>query len=211
VSLDENVPLDERTLALMCRRVVEMDVPEYMTRIILQAQDEPWEYYVDMTRQLWDEVRHAMLGEIYFETRGIDWKQHIAIHPGMALRLHGLDVRDAHLVLYAIEQNLMPGNTGKRLEYEISRNAHDPLAAHIQDYDWADEVLHVHIGRKWLLPKLDMRPDEAVKRGWEIRSSTAPVLDEYEQYGEQKNWWPEFVRIALGRETAMRAFDLARL
>ena len=32
VSLNEAVPLDERTLALMCRRIVEMDVPEYMSR-----------------------------------------------------------------------------------------------------------------------------------------------------------------------------------
>jgi hypothetical protein len=211
VSLDESLPLDERTLALMCRRIVEMDVPEYVSRIIVQAEGEPWEYYVDMTRQLWDEVRHSMLGAIYFERRGIDWKSHIAIHPGMSIRLHSLDAQDAHLVLYAIEQNLMPGNTGKRLEYEISRNADDPLAAHIQDYDWADEVLHVHIGRKWLLPKLQLRSDEAVKKGWEIRSLTAQVLDEYAALGEQKNWWPDLVRLALGRETAMHSFDLARL
>jgi hypothetical protein len=211
VSLDESLPLDERTLALMCRRIVEMDVPEYLSRIIAQSQDEAWEYYVDMTRQLWDEVRHAMLGTVYFEQRGIDWKAHIAIHPGMSIRLHSLDVRSAHMVLFAIEQNLMPGNTGKRLEYEISSNAQDPLAAQIQDYDWADEVLHVHIGRKWLLPKLALRPDEAVKQGWEMRARTAEVLDQYEQRGEQKNWWPNLVRLALGRETAMQTFDLARL
>lgn len=60
VSLDESIPLDERMLALMCRRVVEMDVPEYMTRIIAEAEGELWEYYVAMTRQLWDEVRHAI-------------------------------------------------------------------------------------------------------------------------------------------------------
>jgi hypothetical protein len=72
VSLNEDVPLDERTLALICRRIVEMDVPEYMSRIIAESQDEPWEYFVEMTRQLWDEVRHAMLGTIYFEHRGVD-------------------------------------------------------------------------------------------------------------------------------------------
>ncbi len=211
VSLNEDVPLDERTLGLMCRRIVEMDVPEYMARIIAESQDEPWEYYVEMTRQLWDEVRHAMLGTIYFESRGVDWKQKIAIHPGMAIRLHALDVHEAHNVLYAIEQNLMPADRGKRLEYEISRNANDPLAAFIQDYDWADEVLHVHIGRKWLLPKLDMKPQEAVKRGWELRATTADVLSELEHNGEQRNWWPDLVREVLGRDTAMRSFDLTRL
>jgi hypothetical protein len=152
-----------------------------------------------------------MLGEIYFEQRGVDWKTHIAIHPGMSIRLHRLDIYSAHMVLYAIEQNLMPSNTGKRLEYEISSNAQDPLAAHIQDYDWADEVLHVHIGRKWLLPKLGLRSDEAVREGWKIRAQTVKALDEHEPLGEQKNWWPDFVRLALGRETAMIDFDLSRL
>lgn len=211
VSLNEEAPLDERTVALMCRRIVEMDVPEYMGRIIAESHDESWEYYVEMTRQLWDEVRHAMLGTIYFESRGVNWKEKIAIHPGMAIRLHSLSVHEAHNVLYAIEQNLMPADRGKRLEYEISRNANDALAAFIQDYDWADEVLHVHIGRKWLLPKLNMKPNEAVKRGWEIRATTANVLDDLERNGEQKNWWPDLVREVLGRETAMTSFDLKRL
>lgn len=211
VSLNEAVPLDERTLALMCRRIVEMDVPEYLTRIIAQAQDEPWEYYVEMTRQLWDEVRHAMLGTIYFENRGVDWKTRIAIHPGMAIRLGTLEPHDAHMVLYAIEQKLMPAKTGKKLEYEISKNAADPLVVQIQDYDWADEVLHVHIGRAWLLPKLGLQPDEVVRRGWDLRAATVAVLNEYASRGEQWNWWPAFVRAVLGRETAVPDFDLARL
>ncbi len=210
VSLNENVPLDERIIALMCRRIVEMDVPEYMTRIIAMAENEPWEYYVAMTRQLWDEVRHAMLGEIYFESRGVDWRRLIAIHPGMSIRLGTLDVKDAHNVLYAIEQNLMPASTGKKLEYQISINADDTLASAIQDYDWADEVLHVHIGRQWLLPKLDGSPQESVEHGWKLRASTVHVLDEYEQNGDQVNWWPAFVRDVLGRETAVVEFDLTR-
>jgi hypothetical protein len=164
-----------------------------------------------MTRQLWDEARHAMMGTIYFEQRGIDWKRWIAIHPGMSIRLGTLAPHDVHTVLFAIEQNLMPATSGKKLEYEISRNAGDPLAATIQDFDWADEVLHVHTGRRWLLARLDLSPQEAVKRGWDLRSSTVHVLDAYEDRGEQLNWWPGFVRRVLGRETAMQEFDLTRL
>ena len=211
VSMNEAVPLDERIIALMCRRIVEMDVPEYMTRIIAESEGEPWEYYVELTRQLWDEVRHAMLGSIYFENRGVDWKKHIAIHPGMSIRLGTLAVKDAHNVLYAIEQNLMPAKTGKKLEYEISVNANDPLAAQIQDYDWADEVLHVHTGRKWLLPKTGLPSGEAVKKGWELRASTVHALDAYDARGEQKNWWPDFVLEVLGRETAHEEFNLVRM
>lgn len=157
VSMNEAVPLDERTLALMCRRIVEMDVPEYMSRIIVKSAGEPWEYFVQMTRQLWDEVRHASMGTIFFENHSVDWKNLIAIHPGISIRLGTLDIQDAHNVLYAIEQNLMPAKTGKKLEYEISVNAQDPLAAQIQDYDWADEVLHVHTGQNGYCQRPDCR------------------------------------------------------
>jgi len=37
------------------------------------------------------------------------------------------------------------------------------------------------------------------------------VLDEYQHLGEQSNWWPALVQAALGRESAVKAFDLARL
>src|SRR5690606_10834076 len=67
VAKTDGIRADERTLALMCKRALEIDVPEAMARMIAEAEGEPWEYYVDMTRQLWDEARHAMLGAIYFE------------------------------------------------------------------------------------------------------------------------------------------------
>ena len=119
----------------------------------------------------------------------------------MSIRLGRLPVRDAHLVLFAIEQNLMPGNTGKRLEYEISRNAHDALAAHIQDYDWADEVLHVHTGREWLLPRLKHETAGSCPERLGLRATTAGYVEEnMKQRGEQRNWWPDFgARKCLGR------------
>jgi hypothetical protein len=36
------------------------------------------------------------------------------------------------------------------------------------------------------------------------------ALDDYENRGEQCNWWPDFVRLVLGRDTAMPEFDLTR-
>jgi hypothetical protein len=30
-------------------------------------------YYREMTRQLWDEARHAMMGEVGFASLGVDW------------------------------------------------------------------------------------------------------------------------------------------
>ncbi len=56
-----------------------------------------------------------------------------------------------------------------------------------------------------------MKPADAVKRGWDLRATTLDVLKEYEDRGEQKNWWPAFVREVLGRETAMPDFETTRL
>ena len=72
-------------------------------------------------------------------------------------------------------------------------------------------MLHVHTGSEWLLPKLgEENQRDAVANGWKLRASTVGVLGEYEQYGDQRNWWPEFVREVLGRETAVAEFDLTR-
>ena len=81
----------------------------------------------------------------------------------------------------------------------------------IQDYDWADEVLRVHNGRKWLLPKTGLSSGDAVKKSWEIRASTADILVPYEDRAEQNNWWPDFIRQVLGGETAQKEFNLERL
>ena len=61
---DESLPADERTWALAYKRLREMDVPEMMAPIIHQTRGKPWEYYRDLARQLWDEARHAMMGEV---------------------------------------------------------------------------------------------------------------------------------------------------
>ncbi|HET9440369.1 MAG TPA: hypothetical protein VFO52_09370, partial [Longimicrobiales bacterium] len=144
------VSAEERNLALLCKRLLEMDVPEMMASIITERGDQPWEFQRDYRRQLWDEARHSMMGEIAFESRGIDWTK-IPLNVGFALRLNLFATpQERQLLLYSIEQSLMPADTGKRYEYDIAQQAGDPLSAHFQDFDWADEVLHAQIGRRWL-------------------------------------------------------------
>src|SRR6185503_7184951 len=146
-----DVPADERNLALLCKRTLEMDVPEMMASFMTERVNQPWEFYRDYSRQLWDEARHAMMGSVAFEARGIDWKREIPLNVSFALRLnlHAQPV-ERQMMLYAIEQSLMPGETGKRYEHETALAAGDALSAHFHDYDWADEVLHAQIGRRVL-------------------------------------------------------------
>ena len=84
-----------------------------------------------MTRQLWDEARHAMMGEVGFVANGIDWTQARITH-NWSLRLNTeCTPLERHAVLYFIEQGLMP-KTGKKFEWEVGgplgrpSDRHDP-------------------------------------------------------------------------------------
>ena len=200
-----DVPADERNLALLCKRALEMDVPEMMASFMTERDDQPWEFYRDYSRQLWDEARHAMMGTVALEARGIDWRTDIPLNVSFALRLnlHATPL-ERQMMLYAIEQSLMPGETGKRYEYETAVAAGDTLSAHFHDYDWADEVLHAQIGRR-MLKREGISSDEARECAKDIHEKTWAALDQYRSLDEQRDWWPGFVRKVLGKESAAAA------
>ncbi|HMI55361.1 MAG TPA: hypothetical protein VK494_04155 [Gemmatimonadaceae bacterium] len=195
-----DVAADERNLALLCKRTLEMDVPEVMASFLFERKDQPWEFYLDYSRQLWDEVRHAMMGSVAFESRGVDWTE-IPLNVGFSLRLNlHASAQERQILLFAIEQSLMPGETGKRFEYQTAVAAGDELSAHFHDYDWADEVLHAQIGRS-ALKREGISRDEAIKRGQEIHDRTWKDLDRYKSREPQTNWWPDFVERVLGKRS----------
>src|SRR5262249_25464350 len=81
------LPPRPKTLMMLFKRLREIDVPEMMASIIHQTRGKPWDYYRDMTRQLWDEARHAMMGEAGFVALGVDWTQARITH-NWSLRLN---------------------------------------------------------------------------------------------------------------------------
>ena len=197
-----DVPADERNLALLCKRALEMDVPEMMASFIAERDDAPWEFHRDYARQLWDEARHAMMGTVALAARGVDWKRILPLNVSFALRLNAhATPLERQMMLYAIEQSLMPGETGKRYEYETAIEAGDALSAHFHDYDWADEVLHAQIGRR-MLKREGIASDEARERARGIHEKTWAALARYAHLDEQIDWWPDFVRTVLGKESA---------
>jgi len=185
-------PADERAFALAYKRLREMDVPEWMGPILSSAAERPWEYHTDLSRQLWDETRHAMMGEIVLNSHGVP---HFAFPVPMngveALNLE-FEPREAHLLLWDIEQSLMPSDTGKRFEFEVVREHGDPLISTFQDYDWADEVVHVKIGRRWIVSEYGemAKAREAAAAAWDRWEE---VMTELEARSDQREWWPAFV------------------
>lgn len=185
-----------KALMMLYKRIREIDVPEMMAGIIHETRGKPWGYYRDMSRQLWDEARHAMMGEAGFLSLGVDWTQARVTH-NWSLRLNTeCTPIERHAVLYFIEQGLM-AKTGKRYEWEVGLQSGIPLMATIQDYDWADEVLHAALGRLWYIPQIG-NWKEALDYGdrcWsKVLSNWATVRDQ--GLTRHENWWPDLYRQA---------------
>ena len=194
---DAKFAAEPKTLMMFYKRLREIDVPEMMASIIMETPGKPWSYYRDMTRQLWDEARHAMMGEVGFASLNIDWSKNVMVNFTWSLALNTqLKPIERHAVLYFIEQGLMPRN-GKRFEWEVGLESHNPLSATFQDYDWADEVLHARIGRDWYLKEFG-DAKSGVKYGDECWSKVLMGWSTWRDEGltEHRNWWPDVYREA---------------
>lgn len=192
----EAYPARAKALMMLYKRLREIDVPEMMASIITRTPGKPWGYYRDMSRQLWDEARHAMMGEVGFVALGVDWtKAKITLNWSYRLNTECAPM-EAHGVLYFIEQGLMP-RTGKRYEFEVAQESGLPLMATLQDFDWADEVLHSQIGRQWYVPEFGSLK-EALDFGdaaWsKILSNWATVKEK--GLTRHENWWPAVYEMA---------------
>jgi hypothetical protein len=186
----EAFPPKPKALMMLFKRLREIDVPEMMASIIHETKGKPWGYYRDMSRQLWDEARHAMMGEVGFVALGVDWTQARITH-NWSYRLNTeCTSLERHAVLYFIEQGLM-NKTGKRYEWELGVASGIPLIQTIQDYDWADEVLHAALGREWYIPQTGTWK-EALDYGdrcWSrITSNWTTVRDK--GLTRHQSWWP---------------------
>lgn len=194
-------PASAKTLMMYFKRLREIDVPEMMASILVQSPDKPWEFHRDMTRQLWDEARHAMMGETGFVHLGIPWSQLVKVNFTWSKGLNEqLTPSERHAVLWFIEQGLM-SKTGKRYEWEVGRDSGDPLAELFQDYDWADEVLHARIGRDWYVSQFQDDVERAAEYGSRCWSKVASHWSAWKAQGltRHENWWPglysEFCRL----------------
>ncbi len=188
---DPAQPPEPKVLMMFYKRIREIDVPEMMASILTETRGKPWGYYRDMTRQLWDEARHAMMGEVGFLSLGVDWTK-VMINFTWSLGLNTqLTAKERHGVLYFIEQGLMP-KTGKRFELETAQAAQNELSTLFQDFDWADEVLHARVGRDWYVSQFES-PKEAVDFGDRAWSKVLVGWRQWRDEGltNHRNWWPD--------------------
>ncbi|HEY0790563.1 MAG TPA: hypothetical protein VGD78_05810 [Chthoniobacterales bacterium] len=136
---------------MMGIRFSEINVAEGLSVVLCETPGMPWEFYFDVSRHLWDEVRHSMMGQAAIETT-------FGSRDAVPLRDYEsvYCMESAPLEQYAtlgleIEGGQMKYPVGKRGEWEFCRNsARHALMTTFQDYDWADEVLHVNLAKRQL-------------------------------------------------------------
>ncbi len=151
----------------------EMHAAEVLGRAIYEHPEMPWDYHVDMARQCWDEVRHAVLYQRYLEGLGTALGDYPVIPGNYAYRM-ALDFPHRMYDLHLRGEKLgMPDLIRYR---EESLRSGDHAYALLNDYVHADEVPHVKNGRwlHWLL-----KNDKTAFR--QIERETMQIRADYER------------------------------
>lgn len=162
----------------------EMHASEVLGRNIYEQPEMPWEFHVDMARQCWDEVRHAVLYQKYLEEIGGQLGDYPIVEGNYAYRM-ALDfphrIYDLHL-------------RGERLGMhdllrfrEQAQDAGDRRYELLNDFIHADEVPHVKNGRwlRWLLNedqaafKRIERETMQTRAAYEQAHTADPLLQRY--------------------------------
>ncbi len=162
----------------------EMHAAELLGRSLYEHPEMPWEYHVDMARQLWDEVRHAVLYQKYLETLGGQLGDYPSVPGNYSYRI-GLDFAHRLYDLHLRGEKLgMPDLIRYR---EQARAVGDAAYVLLNDYVHADEVPHVKNGRwlNWLLnDDLDAfkrveRETMQIRAAYERAHQDDPLLNAY--------------------------------
>jgi hypothetical protein len=170
----ENERAAERFAQMLATRLSEITAAEGLVFVLCEVEGQPWPFYVDISRHLWDEVRHTLFGEAATEQIFGD-RAAMPIRDFDVTYIFGMTPLQQYAALgLGIEAAMMKYPPGKREEYEFCRDvAQHPLMTTFQDFDWADEVLHVNIARRQLKDWFRGSQQELIalaQQGVELRS-----------------------------------------
>jgi uncharacterized protein DUF455 len=125
----------------------ELCAAELMARNSHEHPQMPWDFHVDMARQVWDEVRHARLHHLLMPSElGCGWGDYpVGFSYFKSVYAHDLLGRLA-LFNSTSEQKAMWRHSRRR---KVLVEQGQRQIAQVFDYLLADEVPHVHNGTRW--------------------------------------------------------------
>jgi uncharacterized ferritin-like protein (DUF455 family) len=145
----------------------EMQAMEAAGRTLFDFPDAPWEFQLDMARQVWDESRHleiftklleyvgSYLGE--FPESEVLWSCTQADDP--AARVAGINRGLEGLACDVFEQII-----------RLAQRMGDPVIERAVDYVLADEITHVRMGSQWMR-KLTEGDPERLQRALDFQAN----------------------------------------
>src|SRR5579885_1287322 len=163
------LPFDEETLRARLHGIYtgELQAMEAAGRTLFDFPDAPWEFQLDMARQVWDEARHAEIFQRLVEYMGaapgdyveteILWRCTQAEDP--AARVAGINRGLEGLACDVFDQLI-----------RIAQRNGDEVIERSIDYVLADEITHVRMGSKWMRKLTEGDPDR-LRRAQEFQDN----------------------------------------
>jgi uncharacterized ferritin-like protein (DUF455 family) len=143
------IPLNEETLRARLHTIYtgELQAMEAAGRTLFDFPDTPWEFQLDMARQVWDESRHTEIFERLLNYMGAEpgdyvetdllWRCTQTDDP--AARVAGINRALEGLACDTFDQLI-----------RIAQRNNDDVIERAVDYVLADEITHVRMGSKWM-------------------------------------------------------------
>jgi uncharacterized ferritin-like protein (DUF455 family) len=156
------LPFDEETLRARLHGIYtgELQAMEAAGRTLFDFPDAPWEFQLDMARQVWDESRHSEIFQRLVEYMGgtpgdyveteILWRCTQADDP--AARVAGINRGLEGLACDVFDQLI-----------RIAQHNGDEVIERSIDYVLADEITHVRMGSKWMRKLTEGDPERLRK------------------------------------------------
>jgi uncharacterized ferritin-like protein (DUF455 family) len=173
--------------------VGELQAMEGAGRTVYDFPDAPWEFTMDMARQVWDESRHV---EIYlgllaylggyvgeFPETTILWR--CACAEDAAARVAGVNRGLEGLACDVFNQLI-----------HIARKIGDPIIERAVDFVLADEITHVRMGSKWLT-ELTRDDPERRRRAVEFQES---IDERFNLGGTRRDGQHEDVSVSIAKD-----------
>jgi uncharacterized ferritin-like protein (DUF455 family) len=173
--------------------VGELQAMEGAGRTVYDFPDAPWEFTMDMARQVWDESRHV---EIYLRLlEHLDG--YVGEFPETTILWRCACAEDAAARVAGVNRSLegLACDVFNQLIH-IARKIGDPVLERAVDFVLADEITHVRMGSKWL-NELTKGDPERRQRAIEFQEA---LDDRFNLGGSRQDGGHEAVPISIAAE-----------
>jgi uncharacterized ferritin-like protein (DUF455 family) len=190
----------------------EMQAMEAAGRTLFDFPDAPWDFQLDMARQVWDESRHAEIFAKLLEYVG----SYIGEFPESEILWSCTQVDDPACRVAGINRGL-EGLACDVFEQIIrmGQKMGDPIIERAVDYVLADEITHVRMGSKWMR-KLTEGDPERLQRAQQFQDNIDALFN-FDGFRTSKEEAPQVplmlgsqqidfdATLTISRETRLRA------